>query len=169
MKRKIICVLVGLACASALSAAAARAGDDERSTIAFRVQNVVDATTCSNALFGLSFDIVSRRGVPLGTGTSCVHSFDGCSFAAGCRATMRATFTLDFRRGSITASVVLREVWPTDLSLIQRGKGRVTAGTGEFEGARGRVKGGGTAVFTDQGIDPDLVYVVRLEGEDDDD
>jgi hypothetical protein len=171
MNRKIICVLIVLASALALTAGSARADDDERSRIVFRAENVRDATGCGNALFGLSFDMVSLRGVPLGTGTTCVHSFDGCSFAAGCRARVRATFTLEFRRGSLTAAMVLREVWPSDFSFIQRGKGRITGGTGEFEDARGRVKGGGTGVFTDQGADLDLVYVVHLteDGEDDDD
>jgi hypothetical protein len=168
MSRKIVCVLVVLASAFALTTGAARADDDERSSIVFRVQNVRDATTCGNALFGLGFDMVTLRGVPLGTGTTCVHSFDGCSFAAGCRARMRATFTLEFQRGSLTAAMVLREVWPTDVSFIQRGKGRIIAGTGEFEDMRGRVKGGGTGVFTDQGIDPDLVYVVHLRENDND-
>jgi hypothetical protein len=169
VSRKIIGVLVVLASAFALTAGAARADEDERSSIVFRAENVQDATTCGNALFGLSFDMVSLRGVPLGTGVTCVHSFDGCSFAAGCRARMRATFTLDFQRGSITAAMVLREVWPTDFSFVQRGKGRIIGGTGEFEDARGRVKGGGTGVFTDQGVDPDLVYVVHLTENDDDD
>jgi hypothetical protein len=170
MSRKIICVLVGLASAFALTAGAARADDDERSRIVFGVENVADASAaCGDALFGLSFDIVSRRGVLLGSGRTCVHSFDGCSFAAGCRATLRATFTLDFARGSLTAAVVLREVWPTDFSFIQRGRGRITGGTGTFEDARGRVKGGGTGVFTDQGVDADLVYVVHLTTDDEDD
>jgi hypothetical protein len=169
MSSKIICVLVVLASTCALTAGAARADDDERSSIAFRAENVRDATACGNALFGLSFDMVSLRGVPLGTGTTCVHTFDGCSFAAGCRARIQATFTLEFGRGSLTAAMALREVWPTDVSFIQRVKGRITAGTGEFDDLRGRVKGGGTGVFTDQGIDPDLVYVVRLTENDDDD
>jgi hypothetical protein len=169
MSRKIICVLVVLASAFALTAGTARADDDGRSRIVFGVENVGDASAaCGDALFGLSFDMVSRRGVPLGSGRTCVHSFDGCSFAAGCRATLRATFTLDFARGSLTAAMVLREVWPTDFSFIQRGKGRITVGTGAFEDARGRVKGGGTGVFTDQGVDPDLVYVVHLTTDDDD-
>jgi hypothetical protein len=169
MSRKIICVLVVLTSAFALTAGAARADDDERSSIVFRAENVRDATACVDALFGLSFDMVSLRGVLLGTGTTCVHSFDGCSFAAGCRARIRATFTLEFGRGSLTAAMMLREVWPTDVSFAQRGKGRITAGTGEFEDVRGRVRGGGTGVFTDQGVDPDLVYVVHLTENDDDD
>lgn len=168
MSRKIICVLVLASAFALIAGGAARADDDERSRIVFGVENVGDASAaCGDALFGLSFDMVSRRGVPLGSGRTCVHSFDGCSFAAGCRATMRATFTLDFARGSVTASMLLREVWPSDFSFIQRGKGRIVAGTGEFEDARGRVKGGGAGVFTDQGVDPDLVYVVHLTTDDD--
>jgi hypothetical protein len=169
MSRKIICVVVVLVSVFALTAGAARADGDERSRIVFRVENVGDASAaCGDALFGLSFDMVSRRGVPLGSGMTCVHSFDGCSFAAGCRATLGATFTLDFAHGSLTAAMALREIWPTNFSFIQRGKGPITGGTGEFEDARGRVKGGGTGVFTDRGVDPDLVYVVRLTSDDDD-
>jgi hypothetical protein len=172
MNRKITCGLVALVCALAVGAGAARADDDddERSRIVFSAENIGEASAaCPGALFGLSFDMVSLRGEPLGTGRTCVHSFDGCSFAAGCHARMRTTFTLDFAQGSLTASVRLREVWSTDFSFVQRGKGRITAGTGEFTGARGWIKGGGTGAFTDQGLDADLVYVVHVAHGDDDD
>lgn len=170
MSKKAPYVLVALACALGLAAGTARADGGGASTVVFRAENLGDATAvCGDVLFGVSFDMVSPDGEPLGTGMSCVHSFEGCSFAAGCRATARATFVLDFEEGSLSAAVVLREVWPTDFSFVQRAKGRIIGGTGVFDDARGRVKGGGTAVLTEQGIDPDLVFVVRLNSDGDDD
>lgn len=164
MNTKILRVLAGLACALALSAGSARADGSDRSRIVFSAENVVDASaSCSGALFGLSFDMVSPAGDLLGSGRSCVHSIDGCfPFVPGCRQTVRSTFHLDFGRGTLTAPMRLREVWPTETSFRQRGKGKITGGTGDFAGVRGRVKGGGAGAFTDQGLVADLVYVLRL-------
>jgi hypothetical protein len=153
---------------SALAPAAVQADGGDRSTIAFRVQNPGDATaSCSpQDLFGISFDMVSLAGAPLGSGRSCVHSIDGCfPFVPFCRQTVRATFTLDFAHGSLTAPMILREILPTEASFIQRGKGKIAAGTGEFAGARGRVKGGGAGAFTDQGFVGEIVYTVVLKGD----
>lgn len=170
MSTRILCALAAVA--SAVAPGAAQAHDGDRSTIAFGVQNPGDATaSCSpEDLFGISFDLVSPPGAPLGSGRSCVHSIDGCfPFTPFCRQTVRATFTLDFARGSLTAPMNLRETLPTETSFIQRGKGRIAAGTGDFAGTRGRVKGGGAGAFTDQGFVGDLVYVVVLKGDEDED
>ncbi len=170
MNTRTLCALAAVA--SALAPAAAQAHDRNRSTIAFRVENPGDATpSCSQEdLFGISFDMVSLSGAPLGSGRSCVHSIDGCfPFTPFCRQTVRATFTLDFARGSLTAPMRLREVLPTETSFIQRGKGKIAAGTGDFAGARGRVKGGGVGAFTDQGFVGEIVYTVALKGDADED
>jgi hypothetical protein len=167
MNRKTLYALVAVA-AVVLAAGSAQAHGPDRSTIAFTIQNVGDATSaCSESLFGLSFDMVSPAGALLGTGRSCVHSIDdGCAvFAVGCRQIVRATFTLDFGRGSLTVPMKLREVFVTESSLTQRGTGKIAAGTGAFSEARGRLKGGGTVAFTEQGIAADLIYVVHLKGE----
>jgi hypothetical protein len=165
MNTRTLCVLAAVASALVPSAAQAHHGD--RSTIAFRVQNLGDATSsCApQDLFGISFDMVSLAGSPLGSGRSCVHSIDGCfPFTRFCRQTVRSTFTLAFPRGSLTAPMNLREILPTETSFIQRGKGKITAGTGDFAGARGRVKGGGAGAFTDQGFVGEIVYAVVLKG-----
>jgi hypothetical protein len=165
MTTRTLCALAAVA--SALAPAAAQAHDGDRSTIAFRVQNLGDATaSCSpEDLFGISFDMVSPAGAPLGAGRSCVHSIDGCfPFAPFCRQTIRATFTLGFAHGSLTAPMRLREALPTETSFIQRGKGKIAAGTGDFAGARGRVTGGGAGAFTDQGFVGAVVYAVVLKG-----
>jgi hypothetical protein len=170
MSNRTLCVLAAVA--SALAPGAAQAHDGDRSTIAFRIQNPGDATaSCSREdLFGISFEMVSLAGAPLGSGRSCVHSIDGCSpFVPFCRQTVRATFTLDFARGSLTAPMRLREILPSETSFIQRGKGKIAAGTGDFAGARGRVTGGGTGAFTDQGFVGALVYAVSLKGDVDED
>jgi hypothetical protein len=172
MSKKALHLLVGVVCAVALTAGSAQANGGDRSTIVFSVQNVNDASAaCRDAWFGLSFDMVSPDGAPLGTGLSCVHSIDeGCvPFVAECRQIVRATFTLDFGRGSITAPMKLREILHTEASFTQRGTGRIAGGTGDFAHARGRVKGGGTAAFTDQGLVGEIVYAVHLKGDVDDD
>ena len=166
MSTRTLCGLVAVG--SALAPGAAQAHDHDRSTIAFHVQNPGDATaSCSpEDLFGISFDMVSPAGAPLGAGRSCVHSIDGCfPFTPFCRQTVHATFALDFARGSLTAPMRLREVLPNETSFIQRGKGRIAAGTGDFAGTRGRVKGGGAGAFTDQGFVGALVYTVALKDE----
>ncbi|MGH3130266.1 MAG: hypothetical protein ACRDNX_05575 [Gaiellaceae bacterium] len=168
MSTKTLYTLVGLACALALTAGSAQANGGDGSRIVFSVENVGDASAdCADAWFGLSFDMVSLAGVLLGTGRSCVHSIDdGCTpFVAGCHQKVDATFELDFGRGSLTVPMKLHEVLPTESSFIQRGTGRIAGGTGDFEDARGRVKGGGSAAFTDQGLVGEIVYVVRLKGD----
>jgi hypothetical protein len=170
MSTRIVCALVAVSLALAVGPAHADGGD--RSTIAFRVQNPGDATAdCApEDLFGISFDMVSLAGAPLGAGRSCVHSIDGCfPFAPFCRQTVRATFTLHFARGALTAPMRLREILPTETSFIQHGKGKIAAGTGDFAGVRGRVKGGGGGAFTDRGFVGEVAYVVALKGDEDED
>jgi hypothetical protein len=170
MRTKSLCALAAVA--SALAPAAAEAHDGDRSTIVFSVQNLGDATaSCApDDLFGISFDMVSPAGNRLGAGRSCVHSIDGCfPFTPFCRQTVRSTFRLEFARGSLTAPMTLREVLPTETSFIQRGKGKIATGTGDFAGARGRVKGGGAGAFTDQGFVGELSYAVVLKGDADED
>jgi hypothetical protein len=167
MSTKTLCALVAVV--SALVPAAAQAHEGDRSTIVFSVENPGDATaSCApDDWFGISFEMVSLSGAQLGSGRNCVHSIDdGCvPFEPFCRQTVRATLTLNFAAGSITAPIRLREILPTEFSFIQRGKGKIAAGTGDFAGARGHVKGGGPAAFTDQGFVGELVYVVVLKGD----
>ena len=115
--------------------------------------------------FGLAFDMASPSGTPLGTGESCVHaSDDGCApFTPFCRVRRDATFTLRFARGTVTARMTVREVMPTESTFIQRGKGRITSGTGEFADASGQIDGGGVIEFTDLGPATSVFYAVRLK------
>ena len=62
---------------------------------------------------------------------------------------MDATFTLAFARGTVTAPMTLHEVLPTESLTLQRGKGRISSGTGAYARARGSVEGGGFLEFTD--------------------
>lgn len=162
-KRKIISVVVGIACALALTAGTASASDRKPSVIVFTVQNLGDASaTCPGSLFGLSFDMVSPAGPLLGTGVSCVRSLEGCQFAAGCQDTVHATFTLAFERGSLTAPVVLSERWLTDTTVLQIDRGTVTSGTGDFAGVEGRLFCAGTVRFTPTAVIPSLLCVVHI-------
>lgn len=162
MSKKILYLVVGLACVLALSAGTARA-DGGHSTIVFSVQNLGDASaSCPDSLFGLSFDMVAPAGSLLGSGVSCVQSLEGCQFAAGCHDTVHADFTLDFARGSLTAPVVLDETWLTDTTVLQLDHGTITSGTGDFAGASGSIDCAGTLRFTDTGLEPRLLCVVHL-------
>lgn len=172
MSKNTLQLLVGLVCLLALGAGSAHANVGDRSTIVFSVQNLGDASeACPGDWFGLSFDMVSPEGAPLGTGVSCVHSIDeGCvPFVPECRQIVRATFTLDFGRGTITAPMTLRETLHSEASFTQRGTGRIEEGTGDFADARGRVKGGGSVTFTDQALVGEIVYAVHLKGDVEDD
>src|SRR4051794_1954802 len=152
MRRKVICALAAVACALSASVQPAGARAGQRHVIVFAVQNLGDGSAaCPGALFGLSFDLAAPSGAVLGHGVSCVESQTGCQFAAGCRDRVRTTFVLDLSGGSITARMVLREAWPTDSLVLQRGKGRITSGTGDFTGARGSIVGGGAVQFGDTG------------------
>lgn len=159
---KIHCTIAALAFGLALAAAPAQASD--RTTL-FEVRLADRPAACAgDDEFGLAFDMVSPGGALLGSGQSCVHSTGGCvPFAPFCRLTRDATFTLEFRRGSVTAPMTLREVMPTEISFIQRGKGTIASGTGEFAGARGHVKGGGAIAFTETGVETAVFYAVRIK------
>jgi hypothetical protein len=172
MSRKLSYLLLALACVAAMTSGPAQAHDRGRGTIAFSVENfVLGSGSCGATDFPISFDMRSLSGAPLGTGTSCIHTIDdGCfPFRPFCRQTVEATFTLDFGRGTLTAPMTLREILPTETSFIHRGKGKIATGTGDFAGARGRVRGGGAATFTDQGLVGTLVYAVVLTGDTDED
>jgi hypothetical protein len=170
-RQKIFGLVVGLICAIAVTGGTASAHHQDTPTvIAFTVQNLGEppAGDCSGFLFGLSFDMVSPSGPVLGKGVSCVRSIKGCQFA-GCRDTVKANFTLDFGRGSVTARVVLEELWLTDTTIQQITTGKVRSGTGDFAGARGSLFCGGTLEFAATGPIPNIVCVVQLNGSKDDD
>jgi hypothetical protein len=163
MSNKILHVLAGLACALALGVGTATAARDARlEVIVFTVHNLGDASAeCGG--FGLSFDMVAPGGSLLGGGVSCIQSFEGCEFAAGCHATVSATFTLTFEAGTLTAPVVLNEAWPRDSIAMQVDHGTISSGTGEFVGATGSIDCYGTVRFTATDVIPRLTCVVRLD------
>ena len=163
MSRNIHIAIAALACVLTLTAGTARAHGNKPSLIVFTVQNLGDGSAaCQGSLFGLTFDMASPGGGPLGSGLSCVQSLEGCQFAAGCHDTVDATFTLGLRRGTVTAPVVLNETWLTDTTVLQLDHGTITSGTGDFAGAAGSIHCAGTLRFTDMDVIPSLVCIVRL-------
>ena len=170
MSTKIICVFVGLAFALALPGGLAWADDDGGDgKIVVAVDEIIGfepgTAECEEGI--ITFSLVPRDSGPGGIGTSCIHSTAGCTFAAGCRATIDADFTFTFAQGSLTAPMVLKEVWPTDTFVRQRARGRISSGTGAFTGARGSIKCRGSIEFTETGVIPDLVCTVRTKRQDD--
>jgi hypothetical protein len=167
-KRKLFCAGVAVVLALALSAGAATANGARSHGVVFSVQNLGDASAeCPDALFGLSFDMVSPGGALLGRGVSCVDFFeppDGCPFGAvGCRDAVHATFTLELADGSLTAPIVLHERWLTESRVRQIDRGTIVSGTGRFTGARGSIFCAGTIHFTATATIPRLICVVHLD------
>jgi hypothetical protein len=108
------------------------------------------------------FDVVSPAGAQVGTGSSCIQRVDGCDpFAVGCRQRAESIFTFALAgRDAIVVSTKLHEVVLDDdpFTLAQLALGKVVNGEGGLIGA-------GTLVFTPDGIESTLVYVLRLRGE----
>ena len=167
MTKRILAVAIAAACAVALTAGPAHAGDGGRTTIVFGLEpDLAGPTSCPASLFGFALRIASLKRSPLGTGQTCIDTIDGCEpFAASCRRTVRATLTLDLVRGSLTVPIKLLEVLPTESSFIQLGSGKVTAGSGAYAVAKGRVAGGGAGAFDEQlAFAGHLVYTAHLTG-----
>jgi hypothetical protein len=164
MSRAIFRTAIAVACVLALTTVPAAAAGRERSaTVVDLVPSGDASAACPDALFGIAFDVTSLAGRPLGQGRSCVASIQGCDpFAPNCRQTVRATFTLDLPRGSLTAPMTLRELWPSETSFVQVGHGTITAGTGDYKGVTGHIDGGGAGSFTEQGFEGRLLYLIRL-------
>ena len=161
MKRKMLYVVVGLACALALTAGSARADDGKRSVIVFTVQNLGDGSdACSG--FGFSFEMVAPGDRRLGSGLSCVYAPPTCPPEPGCRDTVGALFALDFGRGTLTLPVVLNEMWLTNTRVLQLDHGTITAGSGDFAGATGSLDCFGTLLFTATGLTPRLQCVIHI-------
>jgi hypothetical protein len=167
MNKKILAAVTAAAAVAALTAGSAQGSAGGRAALAVSlVPDFSVPVSCPDPQFGFALDVDSPAGRALGTGRTCISSIDGCDpFAAFCRRTVRATLTLDLARGSLTVPVKLLELLPTENSFIQVGTGDVSAGTGIYAGAKGRVAGGGAGSFDEQGaFTGRLVYVAELRG-----
>lgn len=164
MSKQALAVVIAAACALALAAGTARAS----TTIALDVAPdlSVPVSCPPDSLFGFALHLSSLHGRPLGEGQTCVDTIDGCeTFRPFCRRTVHATLTLGLPRGSLTVPTRLTEVLPTESSFLQAGHGRVSAGTGVYAHATGRLDGGGAGEFDEAfAFRGRLVYVARLQG-----
>ena len=160
--------LFAIALAALTLAPAQPAGGHDRSRIVASVTDVqfFDGPTeaCPGAIFRVDFALVSQRGKPIARGMNCVESLVGCEpFFVGCRQTVRLTVTLTFAsHGTLTAAMTIREAFLSDTVVFERGKGKITGGTGDFVGATGTVRTRGTVEFTDAGAVADMRMVIRL-------
>jgi hypothetical protein len=142
----------------ALSTATAQAAT--RQIVVMKFENIGFAEpTQACPVFIITFDIVSPDGSPLGTGSSCIQSFVGCDpFFVGCRQRAETifTFALSGRDPIVVAATVNEIVLDDDpFTLAHFTRGTVVNGTGQLIGA-------GTIVFTAEGIQSNLVYVLIL-------
>lgn len=166
---KGLAIILGLlaTCVLAVGSAQAKPGSGDRKIVA-AVQDIgFEPPTAACELGTITFSLVGLDGRPKGTGVSCIHSIVGCDpFFVGCQATALVDFTLTFAQGSITAPVVIKEVWRTETTVAQRVKGRISSGTGAFTDARGSIKCRGGLQFTETGVIPNLICVVRVRQDD---
>jgi hypothetical protein len=147
---------------SAIAVGAAQAHNPSKHVIEFGFTNFgfAEDPACPGGL--ISFDMLSLTGEPLGSGTSCVQSIEGCDpFVIGCKQKLRAILTFMFSEGSVTVDATLRERFISDAALEQRARGKVTSGTGVYADTRGRLRGEGTLDFL-AGTST-LVYTLRLK------
>lgn len=166
MTKRILIAAIA-ACTLALIAGPAQASGGDRTTLVFDLKpDFVTPVSCPGPLGGFKLDVASLDGAPLGTAKTCIKSIDGCDpFAPYCLLTVRATLTLDLERGSLTVPLRVLEIQPTDSSFIQIGTGKVSRGTGAYRHAEGRVAGGGSAAFDNEGtFTGRLVYTAHLRG-----
>lgn len=168
MTRKILGAAIAATCTLALIAGPAQASGGHRTTLVLDVTpDFVTPVTCPDPQFGFAIQLASLAGEPLGTGSVCIEGDDGgcMPFTPFCFQTVRSTLTLNLERGSLTVPLKLYEIQPTVSSFIQIGIGKVSNGTGVYAHAKGRVRGGGSATFDDQGnFIGRLVYTVHVKG-----
>lgn len=163
---KAISVLLTCTTAALLAPFAAQAQpNSERTVTVVKIQEVVFTGPTSDCLDVAEFPLLSSSGERIGSGTACLEGGDFSCFPtpfAGCRQTTLSTFTFNLPGGSITAAMTLREIFTSESSLVQVGRGNVVGGTEAFEGATGSVQGGGPIRFMAEGIQANLTYVVRV-------
>lgn len=166
MTKKILLAAIAAACAVALTAGPAQASGRSTLAVSLTPDPAVPFSCPDDALFGFGLGVATVRGRPLGTAQSCIASIAGCDpLVAFCRQTVRATFTLDLPHGSLTVPLKLLEIWPSPSSFLQAGSGAVSAGTGVYARAKGRLAGGGAGSFDDEGnFTGRLIYVAELRG-----
>jgi hypothetical protein len=156
---KAIRLIVAVAALVLLAPAAAQAGSKPGTgtTVVLIEEGVFTPDFC------FEFPLLTPAGAPLGHGRACITGGDFACFPAyaGCRQTTYSTFEFTLPRGSVTASMKLRELFLDESTLVQVGTGRITGGTGAYAGARGQIVGGGLLNLTDVGFEGRLIYVVR--------
>lgn len=161
MRNRLVLLPSILLCALVFAAGTAGGHAGTTTAIPFSVENIgFDA--CADGVFAITFDLLAPNGAPLGRGVSCVHVPSDCPPVAGCRDDVEATFTLALAGGTLTAPVVLHELWATDSKLVQLTRGHVTAGTGAFAGATGSIRCSGVIRFTESEVLPALACLLRL-------
>jgi hypothetical protein len=158
-----LAALVVIAVLPAAGTAAAIGSGEHDRVIVMKLDNVgfdFGSAACPEGI--ASFDIASPDGVALGTGSSCILSFEDCeTFAVGCRRRAESLFTFALAgRDPISVSTTIREVVLDDdpFTVAQFAIGRVVNG-------RGGLFGAGTLAFPSEGIESTLVYVLFLGGE----
>ena len=171
-------LVVALICVAAVAAGSAQAQPDE--VIVLTPHNLALGDPTSKCRAVNTFDVFDVNGdTLLGTGTACIKKElveRGCGepplvppFTPGCRQRVGLVLTFDFLSGSsLTVRTVFREIFSSQLSLVNIAKGRVTDGTGIYEGRRGTLEGAGSTIINinEQRIDTTIVWVIRLTEQD---
>jgi hypothetical protein len=161
---KLAALVIALLCAAVIGAGSAHAAPPNVLVVGYE-DIAFGPPTAECPLFTVTFTVVSASGERLGTGTSCVQRISGnCDpLRVGCRQTVDTVFTFHLRAGSITVRTVLLEFGTSENSLFEVASGRITSGTGAFEGKGGALVGAGSLTFNPDGtVESTLVHILIL-------
>jgi hypothetical protein len=153
-------LLIGLLSASAAFAGTTKGSAAQRALVVRIVSppTFFDSTP-ECPVGGSTVPLSSPSGGPLGHATLCNSEVLPTS-----RGFIEiGTMTLELREGSIVAAVRIAFVFSRDGSrALQLAAGTILHGTGEYEGARGWIRGGGPIVLGPDRPEPNLTYVLRV-------
>jgi hypothetical protein len=161
MRRRLILMVVAAALVAAVVPAAAES--KPRHVFALTFGDIVFGPETDDCPAGtVDFAVLSTTGAPLGTGSGCIQAIRPVG-TSGQQVSVILTFEL--ADGSIVVRARLREIFLSESSLAEVAHGRIVAGTGEFAGAEGKLRGEGTLVFNPDGsVDSTVVDVLSLKG-----
>jgi hypothetical protein len=134
-------------------------------TIAYRITDapVFADGPAGVCLFNGTVGIESVAGAPIGTTMLCVEDVDE-RFGPPYRFIEHGWLTVDLPDGRLRFDVTFTDTYNADeTAAAHRARGRLTEGTGRYEGAVGTLRGSGPILFDVDGTPiPFLTYRVRL-------
>ena len=120
-------------------------------------------------LFVIEFDLYSLDGEFAGKAVGRFFEVTPSDKPSTARR-LRSDFTFNLPNGQVKALVEIRELSLASLpqpgasghDILQIVEGTITAGSGDYTGATGTVRGGGATEFTPEGVQMNLRFVLNL-------